>query len=191
MLVRLLPDEPEPRALLALVLLTEARGPSRTTSDGDLVLLADQDRSRWDRALIREGLALATTALRHPRHGRFALQAAVAGLHATAPRWPDTAWAQIVTTLRRPRCGAGRHPWSPSTARRPAAGSSTPTSTRCCARSTPWRPTWSAIPTCRRPGRTCSPGSGGADEAARAYGDALALTTNATEQRYLARRRRR
>ena len=45
MLVRLLPDEPEPRALLALVLLTEARGPSRTTSDGDLVLLADQDRS--------------------------------------------------------------------------------------------------------------------------------------------------
>ena len=134
---------------------------------------------------IWEGLALATTALRHPRHSRFALQAAVAGLHATAPSWSDTAWAQIVTTydalMRR-----WPSPVVALTARRPAAGSSTPTSTRC------WRDPRPGA----RPGRlsllpaagwTCWPDSGGADEAARAYGDALALTTNATEQRYLAR----
>ena len=89
MLVRLLPDEPEPQALLGLILLTEARGPARTDSDGDLVLLADQDRSTWDRPLIRRGLALSTAALRRGRNGRFALQAAVAGLHAVAPAWAE------------------------------------------------------------------------------------------------------
>ena len=62
------------------------------------MLLAHQDRSRWDRALIRQGLARTTAALRHPRRGRFALQAAVAGLHTVAPTWADTDWAQIVTT---------------------------------------------------------------------------------------------
>jgi RNA polymerase sigma-70 factor, ECF subfamily len=93
-LVRLLPGEPEPQALLGLILLTEARGPARTASEGDLVLLADQDRSRWDHALIRRGLALTTAALRHERHGRFALQAAVAGLHAVAPTWAETDWCR-------------------------------------------------------------------------------------------------
>ena len=188
MLVRLLPDEPEPRALLALVLLTEARGPSRTTSDGDLVLLADQDRSRWDRARIREGLALATTALRHPRHGRFALQAAVAGLHATAPRWSDTAWAQIVTTY-----DALMRRWpTPVVALNRAAARSRLEHAdldevlREIDALAPDLAGYPYLPAARadvlaRLGRT--------DEAARAYGDALALTTNATERRYLARRR--
>lgn len=99
MLVRLLPAEPGPRALLGLLLLTEARGGARTDADGELVLLADQDRSGWDRRLVTEGLAHTTAALRAgPPHGRFALQAAIAGLHAAAPSWAETDWAQVVTT---------------------------------------------------------------------------------------------
>ncbi|WP_344416485.1 RNA polymerase sigma factor [Pseudonocardia ailaonensis] len=97
MLVGLVPRSSEARGLLALVLLTEARGPARTDAD-DLVLLPDQDRSRWDRSLVREGLALATGALREGPRGRFALQAGVAGLHAVAPSWAETDWAQLVIT---------------------------------------------------------------------------------------------
>ncbi len=95
MLVRLLPEAPEPRGLLALLLFAEARGETRLGPAGDLVLLADQDRSRWDRALVHEGLALATQALRGG-HGRFALQAAIAGLHMSAPSWDTTDWLQVV-----------------------------------------------------------------------------------------------
>jgi RNA polymerase sigma-70 factor, ECF subfamily len=98
MLVRLLPDEPEPRALLGTILLTEARGPARVDAEGEAVLLADQDRSRWDRALLRSGLRLVTEALRAGPRGRFALQGGIAGLHAVAPSWAETDWAQVVTT---------------------------------------------------------------------------------------------
>ena len=126
MLVRLLPDEPEPQALLGLILLTEARGPARTDSDGDLVLLADQDRSTWDRPLIRRGLALSTAALRRGRNGRFALQAAVAGLHAIAPTWAETDWAQVVTTYDALMRARGRRRSSPSTGRLRGAGCRAP-----------------------------------------------------------------
>lgn len=98
MLVRLLPDEPEPRALHALILLERARHPSRTGADGRIVLLPDQDRTRWDRATIRAGLRLATEALTQGPHGRFALQAGIAGLHTTAPSWAETDWGAIATT---------------------------------------------------------------------------------------------
>ncbi|WP_337590454.1 RNA polymerase sigma factor [Kribbella speibonae] len=95
MLERLMPDEPEPLALLGLLLMTEARGDARVSADGELVLLADQDRSRWDGKLLAEGVARATAALQRGT-GRFALQAAVAGLHVTAPSWEKTDWGQVV-----------------------------------------------------------------------------------------------
>ncbi len=95
MLERLMPDEPEPLALLGLLLMTEARGDARVSADGELVLLADQDRSRWDVKLLAEGVSRATAALQRG-NGRFALQAAVAGLHVTAPSWEKTDWGQVV-----------------------------------------------------------------------------------------------
>ncbi|MFI7064743.1 RNA polymerase sigma factor [Kribbella sp. NPDC050124] len=95
LLVRLMPNEAEPQALLGLLLMTEARGDARVTEDGELVLLADQDRSRWDIRLLAEGVSRATAALERGQ-GRFALQAAVAGLHVTAPSWEKTDWRQVV-----------------------------------------------------------------------------------------------
>ncbi len=95
LLVRLMPDQPETQGLLALLLMSHARDRSRVAEDGGLVLLSDQDRSRWDRALITEGVARATTALQHGE-GRFTLQAAIAGLHSVATSWEATDWLQIV-----------------------------------------------------------------------------------------------
>lgn len=97
-LVRLMPAEPEPLALLALLMMTQARGDARVSPDGELVLLADQNRARWDHRQIQEGLARVTAALAAPGPpGRFALQAAIAGLHVSAPSWEDTDWARVVT----------------------------------------------------------------------------------------------
>lgn len=95
LLVAQLPSASEAQGLLALLLLAEARGPARVGPAGELVLLADQDRARWDQRLIAEGLSRATAALRHGE-GRFALQAAVAGIHASASSWETTDWPQVV-----------------------------------------------------------------------------------------------
>ena len=97
LLGELLPDEREATGLLALMLLTEARRPARTAPDGSLVPLSDQDRSLWDRALVTEGTALATTALEREPVGEYALQAAVAALHDEAPRHEDTDWERILS----------------------------------------------------------------------------------------------
>ncbi|WP_280358010.1 RNA polymerase sigma factor [Nocardia otitidiscaviarum] len=94
MLARLLPSEPETRGLLALMLLHEARREQRT-ADGMLVTLEDQDRSRWDRALIAEGVAILDEALTQRRPGPYQVQAAIAACHATAPDAAATDWAQI------------------------------------------------------------------------------------------------
>ena len=96
MLRTLMPDEREVRGLLALLLLTDARRATRADADGRLLLLAEQDRSQWDRRAISEGTALVTDALRGGRPGRFALQAAIAALHAEAPSYGDTDWPQIL-----------------------------------------------------------------------------------------------
>jgi len=96
MLHRLMPDEREVRGLLALLLLGEARRPTRTDAAGRLVLLADQDRDAWDGRLVDEGRALVVDALRGGRPGRFALQAAIAALHAEAPSYEETDWSQVV-----------------------------------------------------------------------------------------------
>ena len=96
LLHELLPDEPEPAGLLALMLLTEARRPARTTERGALVPLAEQDRTRWDRELIAEGTALATAALECRPMGEYGVQAAIAALHDAAPNHAGTDWPRIV-----------------------------------------------------------------------------------------------
>ena len=95
LLAELLPDEREVRGLLAPMLLHDARRDARTTADGDLVVLEEQDRARWDRAQIGEGLAHAAAALSGPAPGPYALQAAIAAEHARAPRPDATDWRTI------------------------------------------------------------------------------------------------
>jgi RNA polymerase sigma-70 factor, ECF subfamily len=94
-LVELMPAEPEAVGLLALLLLTHARRDARVDEHGDLVLLEEQDRTRWDRSMIAEGEALLERALRAGRPGPYQLYAAIAAGHSTAPSAADTDWRQI------------------------------------------------------------------------------------------------
>ena len=96
MLRTLLPGDADVAGLLALILLTDARRDARTDDDGRLLLLAEQDRARWDYAAITEGVALVREALRRRPPGRFALMAAIAAVHDQAPRYTDTDWNEIV-----------------------------------------------------------------------------------------------
>ena len=96
LLVELMPDEPEAVGLLALLLLTESRRDARTDSDGTIVLLADQDRTQWDRALIDEGHELVRRCLRRNHPGPYQIQAAINAVHSDAASAPDTDWRQIV-----------------------------------------------------------------------------------------------
>ena len=89
-------DDPEVHGLLALMLLHQARRPSRIDADGRLVPLAEQDRSRWDAALIAEGVEILQAALHRDLLGSYQVQAAIAALHADAPRVEETDWVQIV-----------------------------------------------------------------------------------------------
>ncbi|MCB9737432.1 MAG: RNA polymerase sigma factor [Deltaproteobacteria bacterium] len=95
LLLRLFPSEPEVMGLVALMLLQHSRAAARLDDAGDIVLLDDQDRARWDQALIGEGLALLDKAIRHRQRGPYQVQAAIAALHARARRPEDTDWAQI------------------------------------------------------------------------------------------------
>jgi RNA polymerase sigma-70 factor, ECF subfamily len=96
LLVETMADHAEPNALLALMLLHDARRDARTNPDGDVILLESQDRSRWDRAQIAEGLSRTEDALRAlSRPSTYAVQAAIAALHMRAPRYEDTDWPQI------------------------------------------------------------------------------------------------
>ncbi len=97
LLAELMPDEPEVLGLLALMLLVEARRPARTTANGDLVPLAEQDRARWDRTLIDEGQVLVRRCLRRDRPGPYQIQAAVNAVHSDAPSVAETDWRQVVT----------------------------------------------------------------------------------------------
>jgi RNA polymerase sigma-70 factor, ECF subfamily len=95
-LATLMSDEPEVAGLLALLLLTESRRSSRTRQDGSLVVLGEQDRTRWDRALIEEGQAIVRRCLRHNQPGAYQLQAAINAVHAGAATAGETDWSQIV-----------------------------------------------------------------------------------------------
>lgn len=97
---RLLPDDGEVAGLLALMLLTDAHRAARTGPDGELVPLAEQDRSRWDRDAVAEGVALVTEALTWSAPGPYQVQAAIAAVHAEAPAAEDTDWRQIVALYR-------------------------------------------------------------------------------------------
>jgi RNA polymerase sigma-70 factor, ECF subfamily len=97
---RLLPDDPEVLGLLALMLLQHSRSDTRTDAAGELVLLEDQDRSRWDHDMIDEGLSTLDRAMAGRAPGPYQLQAAIAALHAGAPRPEDTDWPQIAALYR-------------------------------------------------------------------------------------------
>jgi len=96
LLASLLPDEPEVAGLLALLLLTESRRRSRARADGSLVLLGEQDRTRWDQALIQEGQAIVRRCLGRDQPGSYQLQAAINAVHADAAGIEETDWPQIV-----------------------------------------------------------------------------------------------
>src|SRR2546426_146279 len=96
LLAELMPDEPDVMGLLALMLLVESRRAARTTPDGDLVLLADQDRSLWDRVLIAEGQAIVRHCLRRNQPGPYQIQAAINAVHSDAPEAAATDWWQIL-----------------------------------------------------------------------------------------------
>lgn len=95
LLLKLFPAEPEIMGLAALMLFQHSRSAARFDADGGLVLLEDQDRRLWNRAMIAEGLALLDKAIRHGRRGSYQIQAAIAALHAQAERAEDTDWTQI------------------------------------------------------------------------------------------------
>ena len=189
LLVNALPDEPEAHGLLGLLLLTEARGPARFGSEGELVLLADQDRSRWDQALMHEGLERVTESLKSG-DGRFVLQAAIAGLHTSAPSWGATDWRQVG---RMYDALMARWPTPVVALNRLAARSLEPGADLVqvladlrALRAEPILATYAYLPATiadvlSRLGR--------GSEAAATYDQALALTTNGTERRFLARRR--
>jgi RNA polymerase sigma-70 factor (ECF subfamily) len=96
LLAELMPAEPEVAGLLALLLLTESRRRARFAADGSLVLLRDQDRGLWDRAMIAEGLAIVRGCLRRNQPGPYQFQAAIAAVHADTEFFEDTDWLQIV-----------------------------------------------------------------------------------------------
>ena len=96
MLVDLMPDEPEALGLLALLLLTESRRAARQRPDGTMVLLTDQDRQKWDPALIAEGQELVRRCLRRNQPGPYQLQAAINAVHSDAPTVAETDWRQVL-----------------------------------------------------------------------------------------------
>jgi RNA polymerase sigma-70 factor (ECF subfamily) len=187
MLRALLPGDADVAGLLALVLLTDARRETRVGADGRLLLLEEQDRSRWDAAAITEGVALVREALRRRPPGRFALQAAIAAVHAEAPRWEDTDWREIVALydLLRDRWPspvvALNRAVAVGLAEGPAAGLAE--LDRLAAEPQLARYGYLAAARAdflRRLGR--------ADEARLAYEEALLLTENEVERRFLADR---
>ncbi|MEV6985670.1 sigma-70 family RNA polymerase sigma factor [Sphaerisporangium sp. NPDC051017] len=96
MLRALLPGNGDVTGLLALIVLTHARSAARVAGDGRMLLLADQDRTRWDHAAIDEGVALVRESLQSRPIGRYAIMAAIAALHAEAPSWEETDWHEVV-----------------------------------------------------------------------------------------------
>jgi RNA polymerase sigma factor (sigma-70 family) len=189
MLRRLLPRDPAVAGLLALLLLTDARRETRTGGDGRLLLLEEQDRSRWDRAAITDGVALVQEALRSRPPTRYALQAAIAAVHAESPTWDDTDWREIValyellTTLWPSPVVALNRAVAIGFARGAAAG----LAALDALSGEPQLAGYGYLPAARadflrRLGRV--------EEARQAYDEALLLTGNAVERDFLAGRLR-
>jgi RNA polymerase sigma-70 factor (ECF subfamily) len=183
MLVELLPAEREPKGLLALMLLHDARRATRTDDEGELVLLEAQDRSRWDRVKIAEGSALVRQALRGQAPGEYAVQAAIAALHAGAPAAGETDWPQIAALYG---VLAGIHPSPVVELNRAVA----------IAMAEGPEQGLSLLNTLQLPGYHLLPAAradllrrlGRSKEAAAAYREALGRVTNEAERRFLERR---
>jgi len=184
MLVELLPAEREPRGLLALMLFHDSRRATRT-DDGEFVLLEDQDRSRWDRATIAEASVLVEQALRGRPPGKYAVQAAIAGLHAEAPTAAATDWPQIAALYS---VLAGIDPSPVVELNRAVA----------IALADGLEQGLALLDTIHLPGYHLLPAAradllrrlGRRTEAAAAYREALTLVTNQAERRFLERRLR-
>ena len=185
LLADLMPDEPEVFGLLALLLLIEARRPARTAADGSIVLLPDQDRSRWDRALVAEGQALVAACIRRNQPGPYQLQAAINAVHSDAPTAAATDWGQILQlydqllALRPTAVVALNRAVALAEVEGPAAALAAVQPLELH-RYHLWHATRADL--LRRLGR--------AEEAAEAYDAATALTANDAERRFLEQRRR-
>jgi RNA polymerase sigma-70 factor (ECF subfamily) len=186
LLVELLP-EPEARGLLALMLLHESRRAARTSASGELILLDDQDRSRWDRGLIAEGIRFVEQALASRRVGPYTIQAAIAAVHAGAPAASATDWTEIVglydVLLRLDRSPVIELNRAVAVAMRdgPAAGVAIVDRILADGHLRDYRLAHAArAELCRRLGRTA--------EARVAFQRALALTQQEPERRFLERR---
>jgi RNA polymerase sigma-70 factor (ECF subfamily) len=186
-LEQLLSDRPEPKALLALLLLHDARRDARTDPQGDLIVLEEQDRTRWDHAQIAEGLALLDAALARGATGAYTIQAAIAALHAKAERPGDTDWRQIAALYAALLRAAPspvvelNHAVAVSMVEGPDAG----LALLSALRDRDGIERYHLLPAARadllrRAGRHA--------EAREAYAEALALVGNDAERRYLARR---
>jgi RNA polymerase sigma-70 factor (ECF subfamily) len=101
LLAELMPNEPEVLGVLALMLLTDSRRSARTTPEGEMILLADQNRQAWDRALIAEGQALVQHCLRFNQPGPYQIQAAINAVHSSAATAADTDWRQVLALYDR------------------------------------------------------------------------------------------
>jgi RNA polymerase sigma factor (sigma-70 family) len=187
MLRTLLPRNADVAALLGLLLLTDARRDTRTAPDGRLLLLAEQDRSQWDQAAVTEGVALVREALRRGTPSRYALQGAIAAVHAESPSWDDTDWREVLALY-----GVLRKVWpSPVVALNQAVALAMvegPASGLAAVEALAAEPQlagYSYLPATRadllrRLGRL--------PEAITAYQEALSLTANASEREFLTRR---
>jgi len=187
MLRALLPADPNVAGLLALVLLTDARREARVDAAGQLVLLAEQDRDRWDRTAVSEGVALVREALARRPPGRFALMAAIAAVHDQAPSWEHTDWAEIVALydLLGQLWPAPVVALNRAVAVGFAAGPAAGLAALDALAGEPQLAGYSYLPAARadflrRLGRL--------DEARIGYEEALLLTENTVEQQFLARR---
>jgi RNA polymerase sigma-70 factor (ECF subfamily) len=185
LLVELTPERSGPRGLLALMLLHDSRRDARVTTAGDLVLLEEQERARWDTDQIREGLALVEATLRGGDVDAYAIQAAIAAVHARAARASDTDWAQIVSLYARLFAVQPspvvmlNHAVAVAMSEGPAEGLRLLDQLTGRLTGYHWLPAARAD-LLRRLGRNA--------EAAAAYGEALALTSNEAERRFLRRR---
>jgi RNA polymerase sigma-70 factor, ECF subfamily len=180
MLRTLLPDDPDVAALLALILLTDARRETRVGPDGRLLLLAEQNRTRWDAAQIAEGIDLVEEALRRRPRSRHTLQAAIAAVHAQAGSWPDTDWGRVVDLYDTPVVALNRAA-ALGFARGPEAGLAAlePLSVE------PQLAGYGYLPAARA---AFLAELGRMAEARQAYQEAILLTENAVEREFLAGR---
>jgi RNA polymerase sigma-70 factor (ECF subfamily) len=182
-LVELMPDEPEAQGLLALLLLLHARSAARVSADGSLVLLADQDRQLWDRALIAEGQGIVRACVQRDRPGPYQIQAAINAVHSVAPSFDSTDWQAILTLYEQlyaftptPVVALNRAV-ALAEVRGPAAGLAAVDDLRSAGLDSYYLFHASRANLLRRLGRTA--------EAAQAYATARALTANPVEQAFL------